>query len=588
MDYEIDDDDVDLQQHRASSAASRASPSSVASRTSPSSVASRNAIGGGRGLNCFFGVRKHGMLVVLAVVVLLGFLSSSLSPGGTSDAGDGPDRTATDWKILRTINEAYYSLSNGTGQRQPLWDVHAPPVHLNGTDTLQSLLDAGRDANLDDPDDFSKELEEIMLLQQQSQQQMRRTVGPTAAGGAGTVGNGGMPPYPVVQDDGKIPDGAAAQQLVLSPVASEAANALVCRKSVVNFVINATDVKDECEGLKKAFDKTCSNDDEEEAGQGGTSAGGNNGIRRMRHLLGRGQRQQQNPSNWPLLRETVRRHRDNAYLFAYRHYRWFNRLARRLEFGKPAFFFAEDSIVEAYDDATCVVNNDLDSVHHRDLQLQFARDRMRAREEEHRKKRQLEENAVDNGGGVGDAVANPIVNVNKTRTSTFPKSLALPTASKHVSEKVASETLLLHQGDKAIEKAHNESQKNANNENAKQDAKASSKAMADANAAVSALLNDPSSIEARTCCASILNVYHENCSTDEEEELSDSRLFFVVFVMATCGIVKSLIRHFRILWMPEAAGCILVGGTCQFTESVLRYCMSRKHSSLIRSSTFLF
>ena len=44
-----------------------------------------------------------------------------------------------------------------------------------------------------------------------------------------------------------------------------AADALQCRESVVSFVIYATDVKDECEGLKKAFDKTCGNAEQESA-----------------------------------------------------------------------------------------------------------------------------------------------------------------------------------------------------------------------------------------------------------------------------------------------------------------------------------
>jgi hypothetical protein len=75
------------------------------------------------------------------------------------------------------------------------------------------------------------------------------------------------------------------------------------------------------------------------------------------------------------------------------------------------------------------------------------------------------------------------------------------------------------------------------------------------------VLNDPTSVEARTCCASILNVYHEHCDTTEGNDLSDSNLFIIVFIIAFCGLVKSLIRHFKIRWLPEAAGCILVGGT---------------------------
>ena len=91
--------------------------------------------------------------------------------------------------------------------------------------------------------------------------------------------------------------------------------------------------------------------------------------------------------------------------------------------------------------------------------------------------------------------------------------------------------------------------------------------MSDTTDLVSSVLNDPTSVEARTCCASILNVFHENCSVADDEELSDKRLFIGVFVIALCGLVKSLIRHFHLRWLPEAAGCILVGGTCYVVSS---------------------
>ena len=74
-------------------------------------------------------------------------------------------------------------------------------------------------------------------------------------------------------------------------------------------------------------------------------------------------------------------------------------------------------------------------------------------------------------------------------------------------------------------------------------------------------MNDPKSIEARTCCASILSVFHEHCdpTTTGVEDYSDRRLLVVVFVITVCGVVKSLIRHLNIRWLPEAGGCILVG-----------------------------
>jgi NhaP-type Na+/H+ and K+/H+ antiporters len=66
-------------------------------------------------------------------------------------------------------------------------------------------------------------------------------------------------------------------------------------------------------------------------------------------------------------------------------------------------------------------------------------------------------------------------------------------------------------------------------------------------------------ISIQTCCRSILKIFHDECDTPEEEEFNDKRLFVIVCVIALCGVVKSLIRHFKLRWLPEAGGCILVG-----------------------------
>eukprot|EP00536_Pseudo-nitzschia_multiseries_P014711 jgi/Psemu1/246262/estExt_Genewise1.C_7580006 len=92
-------------------------------------------------------------------------------------------------------------------------------------------------------------------------------------------------------------------------------------------------------------------------------------------------------------------------------------------------------------------------------------------------------------------------------------------------------------------------------------------AVADAADMISNVLNDPTSVEARTCCTSILNVFHENCNVDQEEELSDRRLLVGVAVIACCGLIKSLIRHFHLRWLPEAAGCIMVGVTAGYVST---------------------
>ena len=62
---------------------------------------------------------------------------------------------------------------------------------------------------------------------------------------------------PIVHvDDDTLPENAEA--LDTYEYNLPASDALECRASVIAFVINATDVRDECDGLRKAFDKTCS------------------------------------------------------------------------------------------------------------------------------------------------------------------------------------------------------------------------------------------------------------------------------------------------------------------------------------------
>ena len=142
----------------------------------------------------------------------------------------------------------------------------------------------------------------------------------------------------------------------------------------------------------------------------------------------------------------------------------------------------------------------------------------------------------------------------------------LPTTSEHVAGQMLNDAVQLTNGgtNQAIAAVLNATNGTVSGVSAAvaaaaADAHQSAEAVSKATAAVSAVLNDPSSVEARTCCASILNVFHEHCDHPDAEELTDSRLFVVVFVVAFCGMVKSLIRHFKIRWLPEAGGCILVG-----------------------------
>lgn len=450
--------------------------------------------------------------------------------------------------------------SSGT---PPPFDVDGPPVPLTGHDTIQTLLEKEKnDAELHHKDRQSNRI--------------------------GTS-NPAKPNYPVIKEDDALVPGSSSRLYASSatatgdgilpavPATLHAAEALLCRKSVVNFVINATDVKDECEGLKKAFDKTCSNSNAD------LDDTDNN-----RH-----QRRQERQQPRRTLAEKTRR-KDRAQLFLYRHWVWIQRVYRAVggyaeslwKFSEATshscqsgrvFFFSEDAVADAYRDGytSKLVERDWDGLAFHRLLRQWSLQRQNEQELLYSSYDDEAENNMGvrwlasgarraNAVTEGEVVQSPLnetLKSPKQQQQTFPISLDLPTSNEHVSDKMVSETLLLTQGDKVIEKAHNESvMKKMKQQEAAQDAHTSSKAVADTNAAVAALLNDPTSVEARTCCASILSVYHENCSTDDNEQFSDSKLLLMLFVMAVCGIVKSLIRHYKVLWLPEAAGCILVGG----------------------------
>jgi hypothetical protein len=349
----------------------------------------------------------------------------------------------------------------------------------------------------------------------------------------------GEPAFPVIdQTDDEIPTGK-------NSLAERVVEQLECRGSVIDFVINATDAKDECNGLKKAFDKTCNSDSAEQiiaSADAHSSADAYSSADahpsadpQRRRLFEKGERR-----DWKLgLYQMARSLRSftAAYLLPV----------------DNSFFFAEDEIVgDAWEEAKYQVENDYDFVVHKDVRRRLSADgvsryttpRMRFVQE-----LELLQNATNTTETSKVVEKKPI------------QSLSLPTSNKHVSDQMLSGALML-QTEEDIEAAIKVSnQTNATLNGAQSDAVASSKALHDTTAAVSALLNDPTSVEARTCCASILNVYHEHCDTTEGDDLSDSNLFIMVFIIAFCGLVKSLIRHFQIRWLPEAAGCILVGGT---------------------------
>jgi hypothetical protein len=346
--------------------------------------------------------------------------------------------------------------------------------------------------------------------------------------------------FPVIEDM----DGALPQFKALGGAIIRAADTLMCRENVIDYVINATDLKDECDGLKKAFDKTCADDAEE--GTGSQSRDDSSTGRRRLDAKGQQQQQQQTKRSNPVI--------------AWQYY--LHQVTRRFHhWVQPnhAVFMAEEEIVEAWEDARYDVEHDWDLVQALTENGAMTASRRLLDDEEPPK--------------ADEPAAVPITAVkNETTASVKEKprmSLELPTKNQHASEKMLSGTLMLQHEDKIVASAVKVSLNHTNHtaaatthkEDAAAAAAASAKAVADTAEFVSAILNDPASVEARTCCASILYVFHENCSVDEEDSVSDSRLFLVVAIIALCGLVKSLIRHFHLRWLPEAAGCILVGGT---------------------------
>jgi hypothetical protein len=392
------------------------------------------------------------------------------------------------------------------------WNVDGPPVLLPKGVTLKSRAESRKSTTV------SRRGPGEGKLQEPAQQQ--RQAGHTA-------------------DDNGLPSA-----LKTSGTPLHASEALQCRESVINFVINATDGKDECDGLIKAFDKTCSNDVD--------------GVANRRRLTDHRQKQRRRTRRmWDKLNTPF------AVRFRVLIYRSLQMIQEHVRYAvffmgwyrDRDFFFAEDEVFKSWSNAEYLVDNGLEELAQCDAR-RFMHDSQIALHE--RETRRLQEGIYDSDGIEPTTVLQPqLPQGDKPKSTASISALQLPIKSQqHVTEKVASEAFFLQQSDKII---------NALNESAvaKEEAAKSVKSISDTTDVVSAVLNDPTSVEARKCCSSILEVFHTLCNTDDEEQVSDTRLFFLVFVMACCGIVKSLIRYFRILWLPEAAGCILVGGTFQ-------------------------
>ena len=366
-------------------------------------------------------------------------------------------------------------------------------------------------------------------------------------------------PFPIIQADDDIP-------ISKSSLAEHAADALMCRDSVLNFVINATDAKDECEGLKKAFDMTCNSDSAQEIRASSDPARASSDPAQASSDPARASSDPAHLQRRRLVFATNKNGRGGWKLQMHQFVRSLRKFATYMFPSNDDHFFAEDEVVgEAWEEARFQVTNDFDILVHEETRRRIsgihydvaAPGETTRRMEFLTSNDEAKQNVTDED--ISTLKAKPI----EKKTLKPKNSLSLPTSSQHVSEQMLSETLMLtkEKDIEAVIKASS-NQTNATFNEAQTDAMASSKAVQDTTAAISAVLNDPDSVEARTCCSSILNVYHEHCDTTDGNEVSDSNLFIIVFIIAFCGVVKSLIRHFRIRWLPEAAGCILVGGTC--------------------------
>jgi len=311
-----------------------------------------------------------------------------------------------------------------------------------------------------------------------------------------------------------------------------AADTLLCRDAVLDYVINATDLKDECDGLKKAYTQTCSADGDDD-----TQSEKSPRERQRRRL------------------ET----QENAVIYWQRHLSRWSHYLRSWWFESSSSmnthrFLTEDKNLDAGEESVTEFHDD---VHRKAKVREKANDKKSGNHRDDYK-----ENETRPSSTVDTEEGKKFKNATKTTIKKPLANLALPVTTKHVSEKMLTQTLMLEQDNKIMKAVAN--QTNHTVTEAQADASASSKAVSDAADMVSNVLNDPTSVEARTCCASILNAFHETCSVNDEEELSDRRLFVGVAIIALCGLIKSLIRHYHIRWLPEAAGCILVGVTAGY------------------------
>ncbi|KAL3793744.1 hypothetical protein HJC23_013306 [Cyclotella cryptica] len=393
-------------------------------------------------------------------------------------------------------------------------------------------------------------------------------------------------------DDDTLPSNAEALDAYTNSL--PASDALECRASVIAFVINATDVRDECEGLRKAFDKTCSvNSNVAASGTGGNVAGssGSGSVVSARRRLKR----------WGIPSVMTRKWLIEKSDWSVSQWLWrmrFDLLARQSWISRwirgdaeDAFLFAEEELATeaVWNEARAMVDIGVD------LQA-LANDLMiYTKTPIHRHlMKSLDPNIPSEAGKsvisiVEERKAEDALTseeeapVPTKREEDTPKiSLMIPTADEHMSDEMLNDALLLQEAktivdpkplpvsqeatpQEKLQEPQDEPKPTVGNntasEEAARDASESAEAIRTATEAVKNMMMDPKSVEARTCCASILSVFHEHCdpTTTGIEDYSDRKLLVIVFVVTVCGMVKSLIRFFNIRWLPEAGGCILVG-----------------------------
>ena len=272
-----------------------------------------------------------------------------------------------------------------------------------------------------------------------------------------------------------------------------------CRENVIQSIVNASDIKDECEGFRRAFDESCSMI---------------TGSRHNNHRL-----LSTNPETIHPIKKIMTVISNHIFSSGEEH-----RNARKLQ--------------EASDDT----NN-----RHRELPQLSLPTNQHVDYKMITKSLLLQDDENNNG-------------------QKELQQLSLPT-DQHDDYKMVTKSLLLQDDEnnkrllgRNVVVFHNEKQKKKQMSRAEQVIKK----LVLQSQANEAITSESDVNDNKKCCASILTVYHEYCEYKEEEGLDDGLLFGIVIIVVCSFLVKSLIRYFKIKWLPEAAGCIIVGS--KFSE----------------------